>query len=84
MKNMSLLVWITQLGLSVAAPLVGFILLGVWLHQRFAWGSWVIWVGVILGISSAIGGLRSSLAFAARLSDPKNDEPPTVAFDDHD
>ena len=32
MKNISLLLWLTQLGLSVAVPLGGFILLGLWLH----------------------------------------------------
>ena len=29
MKNVNLLIWVTQLGLSVALPLGGFILLGV-------------------------------------------------------
>ena len=35
MKDLSLLVWLTQLGLSVAVPLAGFILLAVWLRSRF-------------------------------------------------
>ena len=43
MKDLSLLIWLTQLGFSVAFPLAGFILLGVWLHDRFGWGQWVIW-----------------------------------------
>ena len=30
MKDLPLLVWLTQLGLSVAAPLAGFVLLAVW------------------------------------------------------
>ena len=34
MKNLNLLIWLTQLGLSVAVPLGGFILLGLWLSQR--------------------------------------------------
>ena len=29
MKNLSLLVWLTQLGISVAVPLAGFVLLAV-------------------------------------------------------
>ena len=32
MKQYQLLIWLTQLGLSVALPLAGFVLLGVWLH----------------------------------------------------
>ena len=35
MKELNLLVWLTQLGISVAGPLAGFILLAVWLRQRF-------------------------------------------------
>ena len=44
MKDLSMLVWLSQLGLSVAAPLAGFILLAVWLNERFSLGVWVIWV----------------------------------------
>ena len=84
MKGMSLLIWLTQLGLSVVVPLVGFIFLGVWLHQQFSWGQWCIWAGVILGILSAVNGLRSSLAAMAKLSEHKSDEPPAVSFNDHD
>ena len=42
MKNLNLIVWLTQLGLSTALPLAGFILLAVWLRSRFGWGDWVI------------------------------------------
>lgn len=84
MKGMSLLVWLTQLGLSVVAPLVGFILLGCWLHYQHSWGQWCIWAGVILGILSAVNGLRFSLAAMAKLSERKSDEPPAVSFNDHD
>ena len=31
MKELNMLVWITQLGMGVAMPLVGFIWLGIWL-----------------------------------------------------
>ena len=40
MKNLNMLVWLTQLGLSVAGPLAGFILLAVWLRQHFELGGW--------------------------------------------
>ena len=48
-KVMRYLVWLTQLGLSVAVPLVGFILLGTWLHNSRDWGGWTVAVGVALG-----------------------------------
>ena len=84
MKDLSLLVWLTQLGLSVAFPLAGFVLLALWLHNHWGWGSWVIWVGVALGLICAIDGLRTSLKAMERLSrKPKDDAPPPVSFNDH-
>ena len=85
MKDLNLMVWLTQLGLSVAVPLAGFVLLALWLRDRFGWGDWVIWVGIILGMVSAINGLRSSLEILNRVSNRKSDEePPAVSFNDHD
>ena len=48
MKGMNLLIWLTQLGISVAVPPVAFTLLGVWLRERFALGSWVVIAAVAL------------------------------------
>ena len=85
MKDLNLIVWITQLGLSVALPLAGFVLLAVWLHNSLGWGVWVIWVGVILGVIMAVDGLRMSLKALDRISNRKKDsEPPAVSFNDHD
>ena len=85
MKNLSLLIWLTQLGISVAVPLAGFVLLAVWLQNRFDLGAWVIWIGVALGVICAIDGLRTSLKAMDRLANHKADpEPPPVAFNDHD
>ena len=84
MKEMTMLVWLTQLGLSVAVPLGGFVWLAVWLRDCFGWGDWVIWVGLALGIYCAVDGLRVSLKSLSRLSRPKKKEDPPVAFNDHD
>lgn len=85
MKDLSLLIFMTQLGLSVAVPLAGFILLAVWLQSRFSLGSWIIWTGVILGIISAAEGLRSTLKAMSRLTKDKKEPPtPGVYFNDHD
>ena len=87
MKELNLLTWIVQLGLSVAAPLTGFILLAVWLHSHCGWGKWVIFVGLILGISGAVSGLRSSLKMMERMSKDKKEEKadkPSVSFNEHE
>lgn len=84
MKDLSLLAWLTQLGLSVGFPLAGFILLAVWLRDRFGFGSWIIWAGIIVGFISAMDGLRVSLKAMERISRRKKDDPPPpVAFNDH-
>ncbi|MBR4109079.1 MAG: AtpZ/AtpI family protein [Oscillospiraceae bacterium] len=84
MKNLSLLVWLTQLGFSVAVPLGGFVLLAIWLQRRFDLGAWVIVLGVVLGVIGAIDGLRNSLKAMERMAGDKKEEKPTVSFNDHD
>ncbi len=85
MKDLTLLVWLTQLGLSVALPPAGFILLAVWLRDRFGWGGWVIWAGIVIGLICAVDGLRTSLKAMSRISKDKQDpQPPAVYFNDHD
>lgn len=84
MKDLSLLVWLTQLGISVAVPPVLFILLAVWLRNSCGWGKWVIWVGIVLGLYNAITGLISSLKTLKKLSDRKPKETPPLSFNDHD
>ena len=83
MKDLSLLVWLTQLGLSVALPPVGFILLAVWLRDRWGWGSWVLWVGIILGLYCAIHGFITSLKTLKQLSAGKKKDDLPVSFNEH-
>ena len=85
MKDLTLLIWLTQLGLSVAAPPVVFILLAVWLRSHYGWGQWVLWVGILLGFYCAVQGFRSSLKTISKLSDDKQEKaPPPVGFNDHE
>jgi hypothetical protein len=84
MKNLQLLTWLTQLGLSTAVPLAGFVLLAVWLKTRFGFGNWVLFVGIGLGLFSAVDGFYKSLKALSNMSkDSKGDKPP-VSFTEHD
>ena len=83
MKNLSLLTWLTQLGLSVALPPAGFVMLAVWLRERFTLGSWVIWVGVVLGVVCAVNGLLASLRTMSRLAKDETENEPPIAYNDH-
>ena len=85
MKNLNLIIWLTQLGYSVAFPLAGFTLLAVWLRQKFDLGIWVILLGIGIGLYCAVDGFRQSLKTMDRLGNDKNKdkEPPPVSFNDH-
>ena len=84
MKNINMLIWLAQLGISVAVPLGGFIWLGIWLRQRFSLGIWVVLAGIFVGIICAVDGLRPSLKAMERMSKEKNEDPPPVSFNDHE
>ncbi|MBQ9980918.1 MAG: AtpZ/AtpI family protein [Oscillospiraceae bacterium] len=85
MKDVNLLIWLVQLGISVAVPLVGFILLGVWLHNSREWGSWVVIAGVIFGISGSVSGLRSSLQYLNKASKSNDeDNSSVISYNEHD
>ena len=84
MKNLHLLVWLTQLGLSTAVPLAGFVLLAVWLKNRFDLGLWVVLLGIGLGLFCAIDGFVRNLKVLNRLSKEKEKEEPPVSFGEHD
>ena len=84
MKDINMLVWLTQLGLSFAMPLAGFLLLALWLNKSCGWGTWVIWVGLALGLYCAVASIRSSLQAMNFMSrNAKDAEPPSVSFNDH-
>lgn len=82
MKELTLLTWLTQLGLSVAVPPVLFVLLAVWLRDSQGWGAWVIWVGIVLGLYCSVNGLLASLRTLKRFSESKKEDPPQ-AFNEH-
>lgn len=83
MKNLTMLTWITQLGLSVAVSPAIFILLAVWLRDSCGWGGWVLWLGIALGVYSAVTGFVFGLKTMTRICRKENQTPP-VAFNDHD
>ena len=84
MKDINLLVWVTQLGLSVVAPLAGFVLLAVWLRNKFQLGTWVVIAGVVIGLISAISGLQVTIAAMEKMAKGKSEDKPSVGFNDHE
>lgn len=84
MKEWGLLIWLPQFGISVVFPLIGFIMLAVWLHDSCGWGCWVIWVGVLFGLFTAAVGVRDTVRAMLQISGNKGKkEDPGVSFNDH-
>lgn len=85
MKDFNMLVWLTQLGISVAVPLALCILGAVWLRNRFGLGAWVLILGIGLGLYLAVDGFRTSLKAMEQMSGSKKSgkEEPPVSFNNH-
>ncbi len=82
-KALRYLVWLSQLGLSTAVPLAGFILLGVWLHKNAGWGGWTVPVGILLGLMGAAGSLYNSFRTLHQMLKQDEDKPP-VGYNKHE
>lgn len=84
LKELSMLVWLTQLGLSVAFPLIGFVGAAVWIRQTFDLGIWIIFVGIFLGMYCAIHGFVQSMKILSQMHNKKKKkDASSVFFNDH-
>ena len=84
MKDLRMLVWLTQVGISVAAPPVVFLLLALWLRSRFALGAWCILAALALGMICAVSGLRQTLMLMEKMHRQNHrDDPPVPGFNEH-
>ena len=84
MKVLSMILWVSQFGLSILFPFCLFLYLGFWLQIRFGMGIWVMAVcgviGFLTSFSTAKSCLRSLLKARDEVSPPKK---PPVSFNDH-
>lgn len=84
MKVLSLLIWVGQFGLSCIFPTLMFLLLGVWLQQKFRMGVWIVVLLGILGIMTSIQTTRSCLHSLKKAADDASDRKnPPVGFNKH-
>ena len=82
MKDLSLLVFLSQLGLSVVLPLGGFVLLAAWLRQRFELGVWIVILVVVIGLIVAAQGLVNMLKTMDSIAKEKKESP--LSYNEHD
>lgn len=83
MKYLKDLIWLTQLGLSIATPLGLFLWGAVWLRSRYNLGVWILILGLVLGLYSAFSAVRTFFLYYKNREPKKKDEPP-VSFREHE
>lgn len=84
MKALSLILWVTQFGLSVLFPVCLFLYLGYWLQTRFGLGLWVMALCGIIGFMTSISTAKSCMHSLLKARDEaSSSEKPPVSFNDH-
>ena len=84
MKILSLLMWVGQFGLSILFPTVFFLLIGVWLQNKFSLGIWILILSGIFGLLTSVSTTKAclqSLQKAADEASGSRNKP--VSFNDH-
>ena len=84
MKILFLLTWVGQFGLSCIFPTLLFLILGVWLQQKFHLGIWIVIILGILGIMTSVQTTRSCLQSLQRAAEEACDkEQRPIGFNKH-
>lgn len=85
MSGLKGLVWLSQLGISIVSPLILCLFGSVWLRNRYGLGSWLIVLGLLLGL---LGSFSAGLTFYRNTvcvnQKTSKDKPPLVGFNEHD
>ena len=73
-----------EVGISVAAPPVVFLLLALWLRNQFGLGVWCILAALALGMICAVSGLKQTLMLMEKMHKQNHkDTPPVPGFNEH-
>ena len=84
MKILNLLMWVGQFGFSVIFPTLFFLLLAVWLQNKFDLGLWVVAVLGILGILTSVSTTRACLRSMRKAAEEvSGSKESPIAFNDH-
>ena len=85
MKTLTMLLWVTQFGLSIMVPPCLLLLAAVWLQQRFGWGMWIVAVMGILGVLISVGTARANWrAMRKEAENAVGSKTPPIGFNNHE
>ena len=79
-QSLKQLVWLSQLGLSLIAPPILCLLLGVWLADLFCFGGWFVLLLLLFGLG---GSVANGLAFYRMTQKKAEKDPKQKFFNDH-
>lgn len=65
--------YLTQLGLSVAAPPILCVFFGLWLQKKYALGSWVVVVSLLVGLISGACSFASFIRTVRRKTEKEEE-----------
>lgn len=84
MKFLSLIVWVTQFGISLVFPTLVFLWLGLWLQNKFGLGVWIVLLCGVVGFLTSVTTAKSCWSAMQKeaFGRDSEDEPP-VAFNSH-
>ena len=84
MKFLSLLLWVSQFGLSIIFPTLFFLFLAFWLQSKFGLGMWILIVLGIIGVLTSIQTTRSCLhSLRKAAEEASGSKEPPVSFNEH-
>lgn len=84
MKILNLLMWVGQFGFSILFPTVFFLLVGVWLQNKFSLGIWILILFGILGLCTSVSTTKACLHSLCKAADEASGTRHTpVSFNDH-
>jgi hypothetical protein len=76
----TVLALVTQLGFSIACPMVVFIGGGAWLDNKLGWSPWLLFVGILLGVATAAGVFYQIATLPTRRATGKSTDRPKAPY----
>ena len=84
MKILNLLMWVGQFGFSIIFPTLFFLILAVWLQNKYNLGVWIIILCGIVGLLTTVSTVKACLhSLRKAAEDATENKPRPVSFNDH-
>ena len=84
MKILNLLMWVGQFGFSIIFPTLFFLILAVWLQNKYNLGVWIIILCGIVGLLTTVSTVKACLhSLRKAAEEASGSKPRPVSFNDH-